>query len=377
MPPFSARETDECAPRYGFEHDLRLSQAEIDMLKKWSEAGAPEGDPKAGPPPYSPPPVGLSSVDMDLAPKSAFVASGTTDQFRCIVLDPSLTERKYIDGMAIVPGNPSVVHHALTFRSSRSKMAEMAGDDGIFECFGSPSGDLIHAWAPGAVPVELPEGIAVPLDPDQVLVTQIHYHPTGGDAAPDATRFQLRFTDKEPEYQLLIGLIGNFDSASDGLLPGEDDNGGAEFRIPANKAGHVEQMEYVVPPLGTDHAKLYSVGTHMHYVGRDMKVNLTRASAAQGEPADECLIQTPEWDFNWQRFYAYDAPIEELPRARMGDLFQMRCTYDNTLANPFVARALKEQGLAAPMDVHLGESTVDEMCLFVLGFLVPSAFAPQ
>jgi hypothetical protein len=41
----------------------------------------------------------------------------------------------------------------------------------------------------------------------------------------------------------------------------------------------------------------------------------------------------------------------------------MKCTYDNTLGNPKVVQALKEQGLSQPKDVSLGETTLDEMCL--------------
>lgn len=376
MPPFGAQETAECEQRYPIEHDIRLSEAEIATLKQWADNGAPEGDPAASPPPYMQPPEGLASVDLELAPKAPFVTSGTADQFRCFVLDPMLSGKRFIDGMAVRPGNPAVVHHALTYRAARADFEGVADENGMFECFGAPSGDLVHAWAPGAVPVELPDGIAVPIEAEDVLVMQIHYHPTGPAADPDATRFQLHFAEEEPEYQLLIGLIGNADDEGDGLLPGEDDQGGVEFRIPAGKKTHVETIEYRVPFLGVDHAKMYSVATHMHYVGRDMKVEIERLSPDDGEPGDECLLQTPDWNFNWQRFYAFDVPIDSLPRARAGDVIRLRCTYDNTLDNGFVMRALAEQGIPTPIDVRLGESTVDEMCLFPLGFLVPSALMP-
>ena len=40
------------------------------------------------------------------------------------------------------------------------------------------------------------------------------------------------------------------------------------------------------------------------------------------------------------------------------------------LANPGVARALREQGLEAPVDVGLGEGSLDEMCLIGAGVVV-------
>lgn len=87
------------------------------------------------------------------------------------------------------------------------------------------------------------------------------------------------------------------------------------------------------------------------------------------QPADECLLQTPDWNFEWQRFYEYDVAIEEMPFAMPGDVFEFRCVYDNSMDNPFVREALREQGLDAPHDVLLGDETLDEMCLIALTFL--------
>ena len=53
-----------------------------------------------------------------------------------------------------------------------------------------------------------------------------------------------------------------------------------------------------------------------------------------------------------------------------GDKLKLKCTYDNSMDNPYVVRALHEQKLTAPIDVHLGETTLDEMCLGAFTFLV-------
>jgi hypothetical protein len=75
------------------------------------------------------------------------------------------------------------------------------------------------------------------------------------------------------------------------------------------------------------------------------------------------MIQTPHWDYGWQRLYEFDVPVEESFALQPGDAVRIRCTYDNTLDNPDLAGALAEQGLDAPTDVALGEGTLDEMCL--------------
>ena len=86
---------------------------------------------------------------------------------------------------------------------------------------------------------------------------------------------------------------------------------------------------------------------------------------------DQCLVHTPAWDFNWQRGYFFDGPVEDMPKLRLGDTLTMRCTYDNSLSNPYVREALDEQGLEEPIDVTLGEESLDEMCLGIFGLAVP------
>jgi hypothetical protein len=128
---------------------------------------------------------------------------------------------------------------------------------------------------------------------------------------------------------------------------------------------------------GSDDLLIWGMGTHMHYVGRSMSVHLQRAAPKPGEPKQECLIHTPSWNFNWQRGYAYDAPLDQVPVARAGDKFLFRCTYDNSMDNPFVVTALKQQSLSAPRDVYMGETTLDEMCLgaFAIATKIPPATA--
>jgi len=87
------------------------------------------------------------------------------------------------------------------------------------------------------------------------------------------------------------------------------------------------------------------------------------------QPAQECLLHIPRWDFNWQRLYRFDGPFEQLPMVRGGDKLRLRCTYNNSLNNPFVAKALADVGLSAPVDVGLGAQTLDEMCLAIVQVL--------
>ncbi|MBL8973116.1 MAG: hypothetical protein JNK56_21200, partial [Myxococcales bacterium] len=53
-----------------------------------------------------------------------------------------------------------------------------------------------------------------------------------------------------------------------------------------------------------------------------------------------------------------------------GDTVKVRCTYDNTLGNPGVQEMLAEIGAKDPVDVVLGEGTLNEMCVTGLGVAI-------
>ena len=379
MPPWGAFETDTCKPRHGWKDDKRLTEAEIALIEAWSKAGSPEGNPADAPPKPPESVDGLPGVELTVTPQKPFVAGGEKDEFRCFVLDPKLDTARYLNGSHFIAGNPKVVHHALVFLDADGEGAAMADADGGYTCFGGPglsSATLIAAWAPGGVPNEYAPNIGLPIPAGAKLVMQVHYHPAGTVADPDSTQFQMRFTKSPPEYQASIALIGNDKSAKasgDGLMPGPNDNGAPRFFIPAGAKGHTETMRFTLPskiggaPL--PELKVYGVSTHMHYVGTDMSIQATRPTPTAEDPATECLLETPRWDFNWQRQYAYDAEIAALPTLHAGDQLTMKCTYDNSMDNPFVKRALLEQHLTAPQDVTLGETTLDEMCLGAINFI--------
>lgn len=380
MPPWGEDDTDECAPQRGFEKDMRLDDATIALLAAWKDAGAPEGDGADAPPPATFDDTGLPRASLELAPAAPYVTAGDADEFRCFVLDPKLSATAYLDGSHVVPDNAKVVHHVLLFADAAGESAAKVGPDGSYDCFGGPglaNQVLIAGWVPGMAPRELPPDVSQALEPGTLIVMQIHYHPAGTTAEPDATRIQLRFADGPTRFRLLPKLIGNLEKALPGglgLLPGPDDPAtGPEFLIPAGATGHTETMRIQIPdkiagqPLPPN-TRIQAVTAHMHLVGVDEKVEITRADADHG-PASECLFQVPRWDFAWQRQYAYDSPVEELPIVAPGDELTIRCTYDNTLDNPQLARALSEQKLAAPVDVALGESTLEEMCVAGLSFV--------
>lgn len=385
MPPFLAAETADCQPRFGFEDDLRLSREQIDLFMRWNAAGCPEGDPTAATPLPTSPELELKDAEVSVTIPAPVSIDGTGDKFICFSLAPDLSplaatgtaatllgDRVLINAAQIHAGNAAIVHHVLVYTDEAGQSAALAGDKGYYDCFGGPKLDapsLILAWAPGATPVTAPEGVAMVVPSKGRLVMQVHYHPTGAPQTDSATSLQLRgYGTGIPTYVSTLKLIGNAraqNASGMGLQPGPNDGAQPEFRIPAGAQNHVESMLFQMP-ASTPEYRLWSIGTHMHYVGTDMRIGITRAAAGT-EPAEECLLDTPKWDFSWQRGYRYDVPIDQAPTLKAGDVLNLRCTYDNSMQNSFVSEALFEQGLTEPRDVMLGEETLDEMCLGVFG----------
>lgn len=374
MPPWHATDSDDCAPRHGWEDDPRLSAADIETLRVWVEDGAALGDPETAAPLPQPPTYELELVTDTLQPDEPYTTTGYTDEQVCFVLDPSIDRVKWLEGMHIRPGNLQVAHHAVLSAippENADAVRALGGDNGTFDCFSSQGLEgayTLGVWVPGARPFQTPAGSGIPMAPGTIMVLNLHYHPTGFSHEPDLTTVDLQLTTQAPEKTFFLTALGNAPAAPQ-LLAGPNDRGIAEFRIPAGMKGHTEKMVFDIETEDPRRFPMTALFPHMHYVGVGLEAKIIRANPAPGEPKEECLINIPRWDFDWQRTYFYDAELDRLPTIANGDRIEISCSYDNTTDNPFVVRMLEEEGLSAPIDVLLGDETTDEMCLIGVGLV--------
>jgi hypothetical protein len=313
-----------------------------------------------------------------------FLAGGDDDEFRCFVLDPQLDADRFVNGSRFVIGNPGIVHHILLVEDPAGIGAGKADADGGYPCFAGPevsSAKYVAMWTPGSGTIQFPPNVGMQLQAGTRLVMQVHYHPHGAPVVADQIGLQLHFTDTPPEYRVMLAGIGNFnvlDPDGDGLQPGPDDTGAPEFFIPAGVQGHTETMKFTLPGDPADPASalpdlgIYALMPHMHFVASAMKIDVHRAAPSGPDPGDECLIDTPQWRFDWTRSYRYDASLGALPSLRSGDQITVRCTYDNSSANAGLMEALQQAGKPGPLDVKLGETALDEMCLGVITMIYKS-----
>jgi hypothetical protein len=100
---------------------------------------------------------------------------------------------------------------------------------------------------------------------------------------------------------------------------------------------------------------LHQVSMHMHNLGTEGRLSVYREGDSE---ADECLLELPRWDFDWQDNYQLTEEVIVNP----GDLMRLECHWDNSDENQPVIEGIR----ATAQDVSWGEGTQDEMCLGIL-----------
>jgi mono/diheme cytochrome c family protein len=331
MPPWKAE------PGAGhFAHDRRLTDEQIATIARWVEAGTPEGDPADLPPlPRFADGWQLGEPDMVVTMKEPYelVAEGP-DVYRCFVLPNPIPAGKYLRAIEYRPGNRRIVHHVVIATLSRAA-AQAKLDEGDGKSFSSgltPPGRLLPGplafWTPGMEPQPLPDGLAAEVSERDDLVLQLHLHPSGKPET-EQTSIGLHFTDQKPQGRLKLMVLSNnkIDIAPDA----------AEHAVSASMT--------LKEPVA-----VYGVFPHMHMIGRSVRVTATLPDGTT-----EPLIAIGDWDFNWQLYYRYAAPL----RLPAGTRLDGRWTYDNSAANP-------ANPSRPPRRVTYGEQTVNEMAILVM-----------
>ena len=366
MPPFGAESTEECTPRFGFMHDPTLPEEEVATLMDWIEAGSPEGDAATAAEIPAPPSYALDSWDLELTAQQSYTPPQGDIQM-CFVLYPELTERKWMVGLEVVPQDRGVAHHIQVRLDDKLTEGVKAGPEGWYECGGLIDGVDLGGYLPGTAPVQLPEGVAIPINPGQPIIMQVHYHVADGELHPDQSTLRLQFGD-EPEVAPIQIRIGNdrHPTPVGGNIPGEDDpETGSTFFIPAGKSMHEELFRLDVSENIRDY-KVVFTANHMHYVGIEAMLWVDHANPLPGEPESECILQTPRWDIDWQQFYYYDFATGASPRVSGGDTLWLRCRFDNSEANEAWMEQLDLAGVTEFPDVMIGATSLDEMCAAVI-----------
>lgn len=327
-------------------HNRALDALQKSAILNWLLNGAPEGNASATPPPpVFPSGALLGSGDLTLQiPTYMSKAQSGQDDYVCFSIPTGLTNDRTIKSIEIIPGNRSIVHHALIYIDpTATSITDTVGGD----C-GSPSSSsatLVTGYTPGATPMTLPTiapmKLGIPLPGNSNIVFAMHY-PDGSYGELDSTKVIFHFyPPNETGIRTVFAapLIENWN-----------------FFLPANQ---VKSVSASYPPTGTStyDASLLSVFPHMHLLGKNIKTYGL-------DPLNDTipLIDIKHWDFHWQDFYFFKH-IQHFPP---GSKLKAQGTYDNTTANPHNPNN-------PPQMVLPGLNTTDEMFLVYFHFMAYQA----
>jgi hypothetical protein len=302
------------------------------LFAAWASAGAPLGDPATAP--AAEPQPTLAPYDLELyasAPYTPDFSAGEND-YRCFRLDLGNTSPVFLTGLEALVDNPTIVHHVVLFDVPDGTGEDVVDDPTAgFPCggFGDDGWDFVAGWAPGGVPVQLPDGLGIKLKQDAHLVLQMHYYNSGPDAvgAVDRSGYGLHLADDVDE-RVYVYPLGTYD-----------------FSIPAGNADYTSSM---ILPWDASYPSIEILGVfpHMHQLGSGFDMFVAHPDASQS-----CLISMDEWDFHNQVSALYDAPV----LVSAGDVLSLTCHWDNSAQNP-------AQTSSPPVDVTWGEGSDQEMC---------------
>jgi Flp pilus assembly protein TadD len=331
-----------------FADELRLSDAEINLLRRWVEQGEVEGDPADLPPqPKFVEGWRLGKPDLILtADKPLSLPPSGTDTYWNFIFPVPFSETRWVKAVEIRPGDKRYVHHAniLVDRAGASRKRETepgAGFGGMEIRIESqvfdPDSHLLF-WKPGTIPYVEPEGMALRLDKGADLILNTHLQPSGKPEVIQPT-IGLYFT-RHPATKLPM------------LLQLEND---AKLDIPPRQKDFLVTDDFTLPI----DVELLAIYPHAHYLGKDIQ-----AFATLPDGTRKTLIHIPNWNLNWQAVYRYAEPVR-LPK---GTKVSLRYVYDNSDENPLNPNH-------PPVRVKGGNRSSDEMCHLWLQVL-PVNFDP-
>ncbi|MBV1860925.1 MAG: hypothetical protein KUG77_21090 [Nannocystaceae bacterium] len=330
---------------------------DIDRFRGWVDAGTPLGSIDAAQP-YVVPMLELDSTHAGRVPAGYVSSAETSDDYRCFILEElTLEEDLYMTGAEVVPGSVQV-HHVLVYALDPSLRADIVATDDAdpgagYRCFGGPvpaADDVaasfatgfptqIASWVPGQSVQETPEGMAVRILAGSPIVMQVHYSAQAGEPQEDTTELRLRLTDEPPDKLLTTRPLAVQD-----------------LDIPAGEAN--VEMTQRFTNYSDETIVVRQLAGHMHLLGQQIRGDVVPEA---GEEA--CLLDIPQWDFNWQQAY----PLTEFAEIHPGDAVDVTCTFDNSAENQPLVDGVPQE----PVDVEWGDGTLDEMCLLYMSVVSP------
>jgi hypothetical protein len=324
MPPFLVSEQSDCQT---YKDSPALTEDEIAVLAAWADGGAPEGTPGQVVP-EAPPTPSLDDPTVVLDPGDGYTPpSGRDDDYRCFIVDPDVDTDMFLTAYEVRPDAIAQVHHVVLYtidtdaEESLAHQLDEAEPGPGYTCFGGSGtlgGRSIAVWAPGTGATRFPDNTGLRLLSGRELIMQVHYN-LGTQS--DRTTVALELASNVTKEGVMTAV---FD---------------VSLQLPPGMASATESAAIPVPPVAVP-VTLHGVYPHMHRYGTRMRAYWDRGDESV------CLLDVPQYDFNWQQFFFYNEGVVIEPPG--GGFLRIECEYDTR---------------GAMGTVRWGEGTADEMCI--------------
>jgi hypothetical protein len=351
MPPFYI---DRNVGIQKFSNDVSLTDAEIDLIARWVDAGAPQGNPADMPPPrvfadekqWQFGKYGQPDLVVPL-PQDYMMPTTGPDHWPSILVDLGLTEDRYLAGVQIIPTKGyRLIHH---IRSSLVPPA-VATSAREAEEGGEAMGRFLNEYAIGKGADVFPEDSGRLVKAGTKVNVSFHLHPNYGEVSEDVTPVNialgLKFHPKgyKPKHIVI---------SDSGKYPGVDIR-------PGDPNARVDGYYLLKKPT-----RLLSWQPHMHNRGKASCI-LAIIPAPEGIGGDGLTSAQPGFEtlncakftFNWHLNYVY--ADDAAPLLPAGTMLHTINLFDNSAAN--------KMNNDPTAQVSRGNRTIDEMSGGWLGF---------
>jgi len=326
MPPW---QIDRSVGIQKFKNDRSLTDEQIDLITRWVDAGAPQGDPKDMPPARQWPDgqgwnfaaaFGQKEPDLIIKSYDFTMPAVSQDVWDKRVTPSGITEPRWVRAIEIRPETVKgrkITHHAIAYLEQN--------EPGVTTGFGLPTPFM--EWAVGKQGEMMRPDTGKLLLPGSKFHWDIHYSQVGEEIS-SKVEMGIYFYPKgqEPKYRDTLSLV----PAALGTLD-----------IRPNAVSVVEGFTTL-----REAARLESFQAHMHLRGKAMMVEAILPSGQK-----QVISLVSDFNFNWMTSYVYADDVA--PLLPKGTILKVTAWHDNTVA--------KKSNPDPNQWVGWGDRTVDEM----------------
>lgn len=309
-----------------FANDRRLSDEDIETIRRWVDEGTLEGN-RSDAPAWPGQAWTLGAPDLVLTSPPVEFQPGTANRSKNVMLPVPFERMRYVRAWEIRVNNPRLVRHVTV-------TLDASGGPGVFDVDASSlrvgfvrplSGPdaLSFDWTPGDMPDVAPEGTAWPIGPAVPPMLHVELAPARAAASVTAS-IALYFSDEAPtRIPAFVRLTRQ------------------ALEIPAGSTTFTATDRFELP-VDVD---VETIQVHARELAQQVMVD-----ALTPDKRAIALLWASGWDAAGQQRYRFAQPV----RLVKGTTVAMSVRYDNSRSNP-------RNPNSPPIAVRLGQRDEDDM----------------